>query len=160
MYWITHLCEIELSWKSNSFSKFSVSEESTHLGHPKFINRRLKISWKWNIEQWFYPLKNICKNWPHIPKDLKVSANQTFTLSMSQCAIKISIEYLILCKNINNETTARNSTMLSHNVTTRCQTGRPSNPYKPYVNEVILRGQNPLLKCCWPLEFLTQLIKV
>ena len=74
--------------------------------------------------------------------------------------IKISIEYLILCKNINNETTARNSTMLSHNVTTRCQTGRPSNPYKPYVNEDTLRGQNLLLKCCWPLEFLTQLIKV
>ena len=28
---------------------------------------------------------------------------------------------------------------------------------KPYVNEVTLTGQNPPLKCCQPLELLTQL---
>ena len=30
---------------------------------------------------------------------------------------------------------------------------------KPYVNEVTLTGQNPLLKYCQPLELLTQLEK-
>ena len=27
---------------------------------------------------------------------------------------------------------------------------------KPYLNEVTLTEQNPPLKCCWPLELLTQ----
>ena len=31
---------------------------------------------------------------------------------------------------------------------------------KPYVNEVTLTGQNPLLKYCWPLELLTKFKKV
>ena len=31
---------------------------------------------------------------------------------------------------------------------------------KLYENEVTLTGQNPLLKCCQPLEFLTQLKSV
>ena len=30
---------------------------------------------------------------------------------------------------------------------------------KPYENEVTLNGQNPPLKCCQPLELLTQLKK-
>ena len=30
---------------------------------------------------------------------------------------------------------------------------------KPYVNEVTLRGQNPPLKCCQPLEILVDFMK-